>query len=162
MNSRSKLVKTLLAFAAAFVACAFGGELIFELSEVTSREWKTDTGMSLRFIKLEGPIAGRFHLAIAHYGPSSNETRCLDFYEFRAIPESTNAHLRLLEHDIREGQLVKMNLETNANEVLISVTREHTNSEGKVLRNQYGYRLSHKQLTRTTEDFVFLMDEKSK
>jgi hypothetical protein len=159
MNSRSTSAKALVGFSTTILAlCVFGGELMFEMSEVTSREWKSKGGKPLRFLKLERAKRGRDDLAIAHYGPSPNETLCLDFYAFFPVGESTNAHLRLLEHDIREGRLVSMTFATNANELLISVTREWTNSTGQIIHNQYGYRLNpDKTLSRTTEDFEFLM-----
>ena len=163
MNRPSKLAKPLLGFIVAAIAlrASGGAEFIFELSEVTSREWKSDAGKPLRFIKLERPKAGRFPLAIAHYGPTPGETLCFDFYEFRNVNSSTNAHLRLLEHDIGEGRLIKMDFQTNAVEILISVTRKWTNSAGRIIRNQYGYRLnSDKTLSRTTEDFRLLQDER--
>jgi hypothetical protein len=159
MNSRSKVSKALLGLTvAAMIVRAIGGELVFELSEVASREWRSNGGKQFRFIKLERPVVGRFALAVAHYGPTPTETMCIDFYEFRGVNNRTNAHLRLLEHDMRDGKVIKMDYQTNATDVLISVTRERTNPDGNIIRNQYGYRLNpDKTLSRTTEDLEFLI-----
>jgi hypothetical protein len=153
----SKL-KTTLAVAALITAQSIiAVDLTFELSEVTAREWKIGEKKIMRLSKFETIETPKLNLAIAHYGLKPEETTCLDFYDYRPVANSTNAHLLLLGHDIEPGKLVKVTVVMKTNDVppIVNVVRENTNSSGKIIHNMYGYRLTPEGLTRTTENFVW-------
>lgn len=151
-------LKTVLGLAALLGACAtVAGDLTFQLSEVTAREWKVGEKKIMRLIKLEQIEAPKITLAVAHYGLKPDETLCLDFYEYRPVANSTNANLILLGHDIEEGKLVNIavTLKTNGTPPIINVVRENKTSAGKIVHNMYGYRLTQDGLLRTTENLVW-------
>jgi hypothetical protein len=149
------IAKTMLLLCIALTT--FADPLTFDLSEVTAREWKIGEKKIMRLSKFETIETPKLNLAIAHYGLKPEETTCLDFYDYRPVANSTNAHLILLGHDIEAGKLVKVTVVMKTNDVppIVNIVRENTNNAGRITHNMYGYRLTPEGLTRTTENFIW-------